>query len=133
MNSTIVESAQMPACDSKINATDFNVRHLLGLDDSVTHIFFRNRGVGDLSFSYAAGLGLTQSDDIQRAISRYVADDGAYLRCSNFQSYNNRGWLKHVFSLNAAFLVAWPGSEERRWLRAIAPEYCSKWPNQGWQ
>src|SRR5208282_1473278 len=40
MHAAIVKAADMPAGHAEINAADFHVGHLLGLDDGVTHTFF---------------------------------------------------------------------------------------------
>ena len=54
MHAAIVEAADVPAGHAEINAADFHVGHLLGLDDGVAHVFLGQRGVRDLALAHAA-------------------------------------------------------------------------------
>ena len=77
MHAAIVEAADVPAGHAEINAADFHVGHLLGLDDGVAHVFLGLRGVHDLALAHAARARLAEADDVQRAVGVLFADDGA--------------------------------------------------------
>ena len=76
MDSAVVESADMSACDAEVDAADFDIGHLLGFHDGVAHIFLGHGRVADFAFAHAAGFGLAEADDIEVAFGVQVADDG---------------------------------------------------------
>ena len=65
MHTAIGEAPDVPAGHAKINAADFHVRHLLGFDDGVAHVFLGQGGIGDFPLANAPGTGLANADDVQ--------------------------------------------------------------------
>ena len=98
MHAAIVEAAHVSAGNAEIDAADFHIRHLLGLDDGVAHVFLGHGRVADLALAHAARAGLAEADDVQRAFGVEFADDGADLGGADFQSDDDGGRIKHVFS-----------------------------------
>ena len=68
MHAAIVEAADVAAGDAEIDAADFHIGHLLGLDDGVAHVLLGQRRVGDFALAHAARARLAEADDVQRAV-----------------------------------------------------------------
>ena len=65
MGAAIVEAADVAAGHTEINAANFHVRHLLGLDNGVAHVLLGGGRVGDLALAHAARAGLAQPNDVR--------------------------------------------------------------------
>ena len=98
MHAAVVETAQMPAGHAEINAADFHVGHLLGLDDGVAHAFLGQRRVHDLTLAHAARRRLAEADDVQRAVGILLTDDCANFRRADFKADNDVCVIKHFSS-----------------------------------
>ena len=86
----------MTASDSQIDAADFDIGHLLGLDDGVAHVFFGGGGIGNFSLAHAAGARLAETDDIQGSFCAQIADNRADFGGAYFQANDDGGRVKHV-------------------------------------
>src|ERR1043166_3688323 len=89
MHATIVKTAHMTSSHPKINAANFDVGHLLGLDDGVAYVFLGKGSIGNLPLSHTARTRLSEAHDIQRAIRAEFSDHSAHLGCADFQSNDN--------------------------------------------
>ena len=69
----------MAPCDSQVRAADLHIRHLLRFHDRMTNVFFAERRVTDFAFADTPRPGLSQPDDVQRAIRAEIPDHGADL------------------------------------------------------
>ena len=78
MNAMIAEAANVIAGDAEIDAADFDVGHLLGLDDGVADILLGQGRFGDLALAHAAGAGLADADDVEGVAGVDFADHRAY-------------------------------------------------------
>ena len=77
----------MPAGHAQIDAADFHIGHLLGLDNGIADVLLHCRRVANLALTHAARFRLAESDDIQsRRVRIQFADDRADFRCADFQS-----------------------------------------------
>jgi hypothetical protein len=79
MDATVVKSPEVTAGDGQIGAADFNIRHLLGLDNGMANVFFGNLLVGDLTFANPAGTSLANSHDVESVICSQLTNDGTNL------------------------------------------------------
>src|SRR5882762_8063792 len=135
MHAAIVKAAQVPATDAKINAANLHVGHLLRLDDGIANILARERRINDLAFAHAARAALADADDTERAGVVDFANDGADFRRTHFQTDNDRGLIKHVYSCWVRLSWVWAPRAAPERLRARALGRCwsptgraSQWP-----
>jgi hypothetical protein len=98
VDATIVETPQMPAGDSQVKAPDFDICHLLSLDDCMTNVLLGHLGISDLSFAHTARSGLTETDNVQSTVGANLTDNSAHLGGPDFKSNDDRGLVKHVSS-----------------------------------
>ena len=91
MHAAVVEAAHVAAGDAEIDAADFDIGHLLGFDNGVAHVLLGSGRIGDFAFAHAAGAGLAEADDVQRAVGAEFADHGADLGGADFQPDDDRG------------------------------------------
>src|SRR5262245_55125798 len=103
MKTAVVESTDVTAGDSEIDAADFDIGHLLGFDDRIANVFAADGVVADFAFADAARLGFADSDDIEGAAFVELTDRGADLRRAHVQSDDNARVVKHVSSCKATF------------------------------
>ena len=90
MHAAIGEAADVPAGDAEIDAADFRVGHLLGLDDGVAHVLLGLRGIDDLALADAAGPRLADADDVEGASGVHFADDRAHFGGADFEANDDR-------------------------------------------
>src|ERR1051325_9416532 len=64
MDAPVVESAQMTPGNTQVNAADFHIGHLLGLNNRMPDVLLRHWRVTNLALAYAAGASLSQAHDI---------------------------------------------------------------------
>src|SRR5206468_4134949 len=86
MNSAIVETAQVASGHAEINAADFDIRHLLGLDDCLPYVLLGGGGIGDFALAHAARAGLAQADDVEGVAWAEFAHDGANFGGASFEA-----------------------------------------------
>ncbi len=96
MDAVVVEAADVVAGDAQIDAADFDVGHLLGLDDGVADVLLGQGGVGDFAFADAAGAGLAEADDVEGAGGVDLAGHDADFGGADFQADDDGGGIKHV-------------------------------------
>src|SRR5205809_6027734 len=63
MKAAVVEAANVPATDAQIDAADFDVGHLLGLDDGVPDILLGEGEVDNLALAHTARFALTEPNN----------------------------------------------------------------------
>src|SRR5262245_33624155 len=97
MEPAVVETANMAAANAEINAADFHVGHLLGLNNGISYIFLGNIEINDLPFADAAGSRLAETDNAQHAGIIQFANNGANFGCSNIQADHGGRAIKHAF------------------------------------
>ena len=124
VHATIVEAAHVAASDPEINAANFDIGHLLGLDNGVTHVLLGYGSVRDFALAHTPGAGLAEADDVQGAVGAQFADHGTDLGGADFQTNNDRGRIKHAFSWCGMFWGASETLAATHWLRASGPERC---------
>src|SRR5436853_7433191 len=77
MHAPVVESTQMPASDTEMDAANLDIGHLLGLNDGVPNILFGQRRVANLTFAHTTRARLAQANDVQSALGVKLAGDSA--------------------------------------------------------
>src|ERR1700742_5260251 len=108
MNAAIIETAHVAAGHAEINAADFHVGHLLGLNDGVADVLLDGGRVADFAFADAARFGLAQADDVQSGrIGIHFADNRADFRRADFPPDDDAGGIKHFFSWCVEVLWFW--------------------------
>jgi hypothetical protein len=88
MKAAIVETADVWTGDAEINAANFHIGHLLGLDDRIADVFLGEIEVDNFPLAHAAGFRLAEADDAERAGFVDFADDGAYFGSADIQPDN---------------------------------------------
>ena len=53
------------------------------------HTFSRRVEIDDLAFAHSARRRLADAKNLDVAVAPALADDGAHLRCANFQAYDD--------------------------------------------
>ena len=98
MHAAVVETAEVSATDAEIDAAHLHVSHLFGLDDGVAYVLARQPGIDNLRLAHAAGRGLADAEDAERAGVVDLADHGADFRRARFQTDDEGRAVKHVSS-----------------------------------
>jgi hypothetical protein len=88
VKAAIIEAADMGAGDAQVNATDFNVGHLLGFNDGVANVFLGKIEIDNFTFANAARFSLTEPNDTKCARVINFAHDGTDFRCADVQTDN---------------------------------------------
>jgi len=86
MNAAIIEAAQVAAGNAQEDTADFDIGHLLRLDDRVSDILFGHVRIGHLALANATRTRLTEADDVQGVISAQFANDGTDFRSADLEA-----------------------------------------------
>src|ERR1044071_1666169 len=98
MNATIIEAAHVATGDTQINTADFNIGHLLSLDDCMSDVLLGRWSISNLSFAHATRACLAEANNVQSALGTQFANDSTNFGRADFEANNDGGWVKHVFS-----------------------------------
>src|SRR6185503_4065519 len=99
----------------EIHAANLHVRHLLGLNDSVTNVLRCECHIDHFALAHAARARLPDAHNIEGSLRRYFSHHGAYFGGTDFQTNNDGCGIKHVsfckgmsFALSVRLAGLWP-------------------------
>ena len=79
VNPSVVKTADVAAGDAEEYRSNLDVRHLLGLDDGVTHVLLGQSNVNDFTLANAAGLGLAKADNVDGLVFAHFPHSNTHL------------------------------------------------------
>ena len=91
MESSIIETANMPAGDPEINGLNLTVGHFLCGGERVANVLHGVLNINDLALAHAARLGLPEADHVESAALGDFHYDRANLGGAEVEADNNAG------------------------------------------